>query len=346
MSRRPPRTLSEWPDRSSVGSLRAILVVACLFALVACGSTLTSGSDKASPVAASIAAPTAESTPGSTPDRSADVHAGDLEGLVVLTDGKLSIGSPDGTLVDVHGPAMTGFSTTRGRLIVQTAGPKFAAADVDLANASPLTWRVVELPALAGRQMLSSVILSPRGDKVAVAVAEPGRPLTFDIDVMDLVGGAPRISSIGRESNGPAVWIDDSNLLLEVVPIPGGTRFLRLDLATGRVDPVAADGFGPAISGDGSLLAVASTDGSVVAVAAAGWLTGHPPDEGSLVDASGSVFELAIDATGRRIAIGYADAAGDPESLSVFVRDGGAWRGHAVSISLAPGKPTMLGWLN
>jgi hypothetical protein len=83
-----------------------------------------------------------------------------------------------------------------------------------------------------------------------------------------------------------------------------------------------------------------------VAVAAAGWLTGHPPDEGSLVDASGSVFELAIDATGRRIAIGYADAAGDPESLFVFVRDGGAWRRHAVSISLAPGKPTMLGWLN
>jgi hypothetical protein len=341
MSRRPPSALSERPDRSAVGPLRAIPVVASLFVAVACGNPLPSGSDSASPVAASIAVPTAESTP----DGSAGIEAGDLEGLVVLTDGGLSIGSAEGTLVGVHGPAVTGFSATRGRLIVQTAGPAFAAADVDLADASPLSWRVVELPALIGRQLLSPVVLSPRGDKVAVAVAL-GRPVTFDMDVLDLAGGVPGTSSIGRESNGPPVWINDSNLLLEVVPVPGGTRFLRLDLATGRVDPVAADGFGPAISGDGSLLAVASTDGSVVAVPAAGWLTGRPPDEGSLVDSTGSVFQLAVDATGRRIAIGYADAAGDPASLAVFVRDGGAWRRHPVSISLAPGAPTMLGWLN
>ena len=342
MSRRPPSALSGRPDRSAVGSLRAIRVVASLFLAVGCGSPLPSGSHSESPVAASIAA----STAASTADGSVDVQAGDLQGLVVMTGGALSIGSPEGTLVDVHGPAVTGFSATRGRLIVQTAGPAFAAADVDLAAASPLSWRVVELPALVGRHLLSPVVLSPRGDKVAVAVAAPGRPLTFDVDVMDLAGGVPGISSIRHESNGPPVWIDDSNLLLEVAPVPGGTRFLRLDLASGGVDPVAADGFGPAISGDGSLLAVASTDGSVVAVPAAGWFTGHPPDEGSLVDASGSVFELAVDATGRRIAIGYADEAGDPASLAVFVRDGGAWRRHPVSMSLAPGAPAMLGWLN
>jgi hypothetical protein len=342
MSRRPPNPLSERPDRSSVGPLRAILVVVSLVCAVACGNPLPSGSDSASPVAPSIAA----STAASTTDGSADVQAGDLEGLVVLTGGALSIGSAEGTLVEVHGPAVTGFSATKGRLIIQAAGPTLAAADIDPPDASPLSWRVVELPALVGRQLLSPVVLSPRGDRVAVAVAAPGRPLRFDMDVMDLAGGVPGVSSIGRESNGPPVWIDDSNLLLEVVPVPGGTRFLRLDLATGRVDPVAADGFGPAISGDGSLLAVASSDGSVVAVPAAGWLTGRQPDEGSLVDASGSVFELAVDATGRRIAIGYADEAGDPASLAVFVRDGVAWRRRPVSMSFAPGAPSMLGWLN
>ena len=341
MSRPPPSALSERPDRSSVGPLRAIPVVASLFLAVACGTPLPSGSHSESPEAASIAAPTA----ASTPDGSADIQEGDLEGLVVLTGGALSIGSSEGTLVDVHGPAVTGFSATRGRLIVQTAGPSFAAADVDPADASPLSWRVIELSAPVGRQLLSPVVLSQRGDKVAVVVAAPGRPLRFDVDVMDLAGGAPGISSIGRESNGPPVWIDDSTLLLEVVPVPGGTRFLRLDLVTGRVDPVAADGFGPAISSDGSLLAVASADGSVVAVPAAGWLTGHPPDEGSLVDASGSVFELAVDATGRRVAIGYADEAGDPASLAVFFRNGGTWRRRPLAISLAPGAPTMLGWL-
>jgi hypothetical protein len=340
MSRRPPKQLSERPDRSSVGALRAIpvLVVASVFLAVGCGSPLPSGSQSESPETASIAA--------SMPDGSADVQASDLEGLVVLTGGALSIGSRAGTLVHVHGPAVTGFSATNGRLIVQTAGPALAAADVDPADASPLSWRVVDFPALVGRRLLSPVVLSPRGDKVAVAVAPAGRPLTFDICVMELAGGAPRISSIGRDFNGPPVWIDDSNLLLEVLPVPGGTRFVRLDLATGRVAPVAADGFGPAISGDGSLLAVASTDGSVVAVPPAGWLTGRPPDEGSLVDASGSMFELAVDARGRRIAIGYADAAGDPASVAVFVRDGVTWRRHPLSMNLAPGAPTLLGWVN
>src|SRR5258705_5452530 len=169
MNRRPPSALSERPDRSSVGPLRAIPVVASLFLAVACGTPLPSGSRSESPEAASIAASTAESTP----DGSAEIQPGDLEGLVVLTGGALSIGSPEGTFVDVHGPAVTGFSATKGRLMVQTGGPSFASADVDLADASPLSWRVVELPALVGRQLLSPVVLSPRGDKVAVAVAPP-----------------------------------------------------------------------------------------------------------------------------------------------------------------------------
>src|SRR5258706_9995665 len=300
MSRRPPSALSERPDRSSVGPLRAIPVVASLFLAVACGSLSPSGSDSASPVAASIAAPTAVSTP----DGSADVQAGDLEGLVVLPGAAITMGSPQRTLVDVHGPAVTGFSAIRGRLIVQAAGPSFAAADVDPADVSELSWRVVELPALVGRRLLSQVVLSPRGDKVAVAVAPPGRPPTFDVDVVDLAGGAPRISSIGRESNGPPVWIDDSTLLLEVVPVPGSTRFLRIDLATGRVDPVASDGFGPAISGDGSLLAVGPPDGALVAVSGAGWVAGHPPDRGKLGGGPRGGFELAGDAPGRGKAVG------------------------------------------
>src|SRR5258706_14974124 len=179
MSRRPPSALSERPDRSSVGPLRAIPVVASLFLAVACGSLSPSGSDSASPVAASIAAPTAVSTP----DGSADVQAGDLEGLVVLTGGALSIGSPEGTLVDVHGPAVTGFSATKARLVVQAAGPSFAAADVDPADVSELSWRVVELPPPVGPRLLSQAALSPRGDKAAAPGAPPGRPPTFDLDL-------------------------------------------------------------------------------------------------------------------------------------------------------------------
>ena len=344
MNRRPPSELLERPGRSSVGSLRAILAVACLVGAVACGNPSPSGSIAPSPSSASFAAATAQPSQ----DDSEDTRPSDLDGLVILTGGALSIGTPGSVLIGLDGPArpITGLSATKGRLIVQAAGPVFAIADVDRAAALSPAWRAAELSALEGRQLLSAAVLSPRGDKVAVASAAPGRPQTFDILVVDLAGGVPRITSIGREPNGPPVWIDESGLLLEVLPVPGGTRFLRLDLVTGRQEPIAADGFGPAFSGDGSLLAVASTDGSVVAVPAAGWLAGRPPDEGSLVDASGSVFELAVDAEGRRIAIGYANDAGDPGSIAVFVREGGGWRRHAVSIPMESGSPAMLGWLN
>ena len=289
-----------------------------------------------------------DSTAGPSSDATVDAPPGDLEGLVVLRGGTLSIGTNDGAIARLDGPAgqSTGLSATKGRLIVRTAGPALAMADVDQAGGSLPEWHVVKLPMIDQRHQLSMPILSPRGDKVAVATAAVGRALTFDVVVSDLSGGASSSVSIDREANGPPVWIDDSNLLLEGLPIQGGGRFLRLNVVTGRIDPVANDGFGPAISGDGSLLAVASTDGSVVAVPAAGWLTGHQPHEGSLADASGSVFELAVDSMGRRIAIGYADEAGDPASIAVVIREGGAWRRRVVAVRIAAGAPAMLGWIN
>jgi hypothetical protein len=342
MSRRPPIESSGRPARSRVGPLGAVLVMTCMLAVVACGKGLPSGFSSASPGAASVT--TATTRP--SPDGGGDVPPGDLDGLVVLTGGALSIGSPAGTLIPLHGPSVAAFSATRGRLIVETAGPSFSIADVDQSDASPTAWRAVDLPGLDGRRLLSAPILSARGDRVAVETGAPGPAIGFDVVVIDLAGGPPTVVSIGREANGPPVWIDDSSLLLEVLPTPGGTRFLRLDLGTGRLAAIATDGFGPAISGDGLVLAIASANGSVVAVPANGWLAGSPPDEGTLVDASGSVFELAADAAGRRIAIGYADDAGNPASIAVFVREGGAWRRRAVPVRVGSDGPTMLGWLS
>ena len=342
MSRRPPSESSERPRRSPVGPLGAILVLTCMVATVACGNRLPSGFSSASPGAATVATATTEPSPYG----SADVQPGDLDGLAVLTGGVLSIGSPAGALIAFHGPAVEAFSATNGRLIVQTAAPSFSIADIDRTGASPPAWRIVDLPALEGRRLLSAPILSARGDRIAVETGAAGPAIGFDALVIDVAGGVPTVVSIGRDANGPPVWIDDSSLLLEVLPTPGGTRFLRLDLETRQVGPIAAEGFGPAISGDRSVLTIASPDGSVVAVPAAGWLAGSSPNEGTLVDASGSVFELAVDAAGRRVAIGYADDAGDPASIAVFVREAGAWRRHAVPVRVVSGGPTMLGWVN
>jgi hypothetical protein len=343
MSRRSSSDGSERPGRAAVGSLAAILILASLVISVACANPSPSGTDPTSPgVPASVVASAGE--PSS--DTTVDAQPGDLDGLVVLTGGLLSIGAPGGTLVPLDGSPgqVTGLSAINGLLLVQTAGPMFALAEIDHQDMSAPAWHVVTLPALDGRKQLSTPVLSPGGDKAAVTAA--GRANTVDVVVLDLAGGEPTVASLDREPNGPPVWIDDSSLLLEVLPIAGRSRFVRLSVATGRVDPVAGDGFGPAISGDGSTLAVASTDGSVVAVPAAGWLAGSPPDEGSLADASGTAFELAVDAAGRRIAIGYADEAGDPASVAVVVHADGAWRRHVVPMRFAAGAPTTLGWIN
>jgi hypothetical protein len=337
MSECPPITPSERSGGPPVRSLGLLLVLACLVGTIACGSAVPTGSGAVSP------APESTPTPAA-PD--AAQHA-DIDGLVVLTGDALGIGTADGVVVGLAGPGgpLSGLSAANGRLVVEAGGPAFAIADITQAGAA-MTWQPIELAATEVRQTLSAPALSPDGSVLAFTASEPGTTDAFQVVTHDLAKGERRSQSFERESNGPPVWIDGTSLLVEVVPIPGGTRFLRLDTASSSVEPVRADGFGPAISGDGSVLAVASTDGSVMAVSTADWLAGNPPDGGAIVDASGHPFALAVDRTGRRIAIGYADDGGDPESIAVFVRDGGGWRRSATQVRVAPGTPTMLAWVN
>jgi hypothetical protein len=336
MSEYPPIKPSERSGRPLVRSLGLLLALACLFGTIACGSAVPTGSSAALP---------AQATP--TPAWADAAQAADIDGLVVLTGGAMGIGTADGALVSLAGPggAVGGLSAANGRLVIEAGGPAFAIADVTQAGAA-ITWRPVELAATEVRQTLSAPTLSPDGSLLAFTATEPGTTESFQVFTLDLTKGDRLSQSFNRESNGPPVWIDGTSLLVEVVPIPGGTRFLRFDTASSSVEPVHADGFGPAISGDGSVLAVASTDGSVVALPTADWLAGRQPDEGAIVDASGHPFAVAVDRTGRRIAIGYADDGGDPASIAMFVREDSGWRRSATPVWVAPGTPTMLGWLN
>lgn len=273
---------------------------------------------------------------------------GVVDGLVVLTGGRLTIGTPDGLFVGIDGPdgQVAGFAAAAGRLVARSTVRALAVADVDRNVLPPPPWRTVEVAAIEGRRVLSGPAISASGDRIALITASVAGDTQFDAFVVDLATRDADVTHVDRQANGPPVWIDEKRLLLEVLPIPGGTGFIRLDLATGHREPVIADGYGPAISGDGSVLAVASTDGSVVAVPAAGWLGGDPPVEGAIVDTSGTPFQLAIDFSGTRIAIGYADEAGDPAVIAVFVRDGPSWRQSGSPVPIVAGTLTMLGWLN
>ena len=62
------------------------------------------------------------------------------------------------------------------------------------------------------------------------------------------------------------------------------------------------------------------------------------------MDASG-IPSLLPSTDLQRIAIGYADEAATG-SIAVFVREGRGWRQSATPVMVAPGTPTMLGWLN
>ena len=330
----PPIHPPERPVRSG-WSLRRLALVLVLGSAACSPAPSPSGSPS----------PTAETT--RPPLETEGAVAGDVDGLVVVSSSVLSIGTTDGELAGLDGPGgqVSGFSAANGRIVALTAGSAVAITSVQQADAA-IEWQRIQMAATEVSHLMSGPAISPDGSQLAFVTADPGTTASFQVLVLDVRNGARTSQSFDRESNGPPVWIDGTSLLVEVVPIPGGTRFLRLDTASSRVEPVRADGFGLAISGDGSVLAVASSDGSVVAVPAADWLAGNPPDEGAIVDASGHPFALAVDRTGRRIAIGYADDSGDPASIAVFVREGGGWRRSATPVGVAPGTPTMLGWVN
>jgi hypothetical protein len=267
---------------------------------------------------------------------------------MVLTGGELWLGTPDGLLVGLDGPTgqVSDFSASAGRLVVTAGASAFVSGEIDRTGSTEPTWRAVELALTDGRRARSAPILSPDARKIALVATDRGTTASLEVVVVDLGSGDATVTPLRRESNGPPVWIDKSSLLLEVLPIPGGTRFLQMNLGTGGLEPESADGFGPSISADGSRVAVGSNDGSVLALPASDWLAGTAPDEGAVVDSSVTPFQLSVDATGSRIAVGYADEAGDPASVAVFVRTDGGWRQTITRAKVVSGSVTMLGWLN
>ena len=329
----PPIHPPERPVRSG-WSLRRLALVLVLGSAACSPAPSPSGSPS----------PTAETT--RPPLETEGAVAGDVDGLVVVSGGVLAIGTTDGALAAIDGPGgqVAGLSAANGRIVALTAGSAVAITSVQQADAA-IEWQRIQMAATEVSHLMSGPAISPDGSQLAFVTADPGTTASFQVLVLDVRNGARTSQSFDRESNGPPVWIDNARLLVEVLPIPGGTRFLAFDVTTRKVDPVRADGFGPSISGDGSLLAVATTDGSVAAVPTADLLAAKPLDEGAIIDASGHPFGLAVDGSGRRIAIGYADEAGDPASVAIFVRDGVGWRRSTTPVAMAPGTPTMLGWL-
>ena len=261
----------------------------------------------------------------------------------MVVGGELSIGDADRGRPMLAGPGgpVEAISAANRTIVVQTAGPTFHVATTAARGTGLLAWRAIEIDPSIARRPLSLPALSPDGTRLALLAADFGNAEPFEVVIVEVATGAASVVAVGREPNGPAVWLNDSEVLLESIARDGGGPFVRLDTATGALIPTKARGAGPAVAADGSIVAVLA-DGSIVTLPVADWLDGAALDTATTVGAEANVGRLALDTAGRRIAFDVTDEDGDPVALSVYVRVDAGW---SLSGSIDHDPPKGFGWL-
>lgn len=276
-----------------------------------------------------------------------DEARGDAEGLIVLTGGSILLGDNVGRFEAVEGPRgrLASISASTGRLIAETDGPTFHLAILGPALTRPV-WRGVDIDVQSLAHPPTNPSISPNGTQLALLSADVENGGPFDLVVRDLRRSRRQEIRIEAEANGPPVWLDEARIVVEVASDGGDDpRFLVVDLASASSTPTSAGGRGPAISGDGSLVALIGGE-SVVAATTENWLAADPPAGSEAVGTPEMAFAVAVDATGRRIAIGHADAAGEPASIEIFRHGPAGWISGAAGPRLVSGGPTAFDWLN
>lgn len=331
----PPDCRSGRPRRATGASGRVSrlpTVVAVMLVIAGCATPPPSPSAMPTVPSASDEAPSPEPP-----------EADPLEDLVMLVGKELFLGDADGGVKALPGPGgpVEAASAASGTIVVQTAGATFHVATVPANAGGPLAWRAIEIdPSIAARP-LSLPALSPHGTRLALLAAVFGNAEPFEVVIAELSTDASGVLPVDREPNGPAVWLNDSEVLLETVASEAGGPFIRLDSATGMLTPTMARGVGPAVAGDGSIVAVLA-DGSVVTLPVEDWLGGAELDTATTVGAATNAIRLAVDAVGRRIAFDITDDGGDPLALSIYVRGEGGW---SLSGSIDRDPAAWFGWL-
>lgn len=276
------------------------------------------------------------------------LSTGDAASLDVLaaepdSDGAVAIGLPlpaDGARwVSAGRGGILVASTAEGQLVTSDpVDPRGSAVDV-----AGLGWRPVKAKDESGASVPTPAWF-PAWDPGGRRFAALGGDLTGGGDVTLLLiepteGTLVTLPLKRAVSAGPAVWLDANRVAL-VSGSSGEPTALVVDTANGKISKGPTGEHHLATSADGSVIATSAGPGEpIVLRSSKGWLADDGTTIGSVEVPKGFVeaTALALDATGRRLAIVWAREDG---SRQCDVHDGNdGWR------RVLSHPATAVGWL-
>ena len=233
-----------------------------------------------------------------------------------------------GTPVDLPDGGTAWISAGRARVLVATMAKGTTATSRPLDLANDTTWNAVKLTAdesgASAPSPLSFATWDPEGGRYAVLGGD-----LLSNDPISVVLIDPTVSSffdipVGRDVvAAPPAWIDEDHLVVVTGDVGSPTSAI-IDVTTSDVVDGPSGARLIAASANGKRVATMAKQGAPVMIRdMAAWLAGDGTAIGSVAPPNGasSAISFALDATGQRLAIAWADAKG---KVTLAVHDASA----------------------
>lgn len=324
MNRLPPARRAGRPHGPMSGApaagVLALAVSLVVAALAGCATNPSRPSSSALPGPPNLSVESATPVLPTSPSLGATSDAAGL--VIAAVEGAPSLGrvEANGRIAPLAAPARPIRQLRAGAmgLVAVLDDGTVAVADRDLR-----AWRVA--PGIRGA---GAVAVEPSGERLALlGLDRLGQGNGLALGITNGLEGPPRsVSSRGLEANGGPVWLADGRIALRALA-PGEKDVVAfVDPTTGSATTIALDGLDIFSSPDGATVAIPSIaalrvgPSADVAAAMRGTAVGTP------AGSSGEqLADVALDATGSRIAYVWADADGAPLSIRICTAAAG-WR--------------------